>query len=103
MDEKIIVKNQTLVGVVTPCNWDENDNVCAVTLSATDDEEYVIENSEPFITLVQKPIRATGIVKSGKKRHRMIHIKTFQLLDVGTLFEQVYPEYSRAIGGSTVV
>ena len=103
MDNKISAKTQTLVGVVTPCNWDENDNVCGVSLSATDDEEYVIENSDRFLSLIQKPIRATGVVKSGKNNHRMIHIKKYQLLDYGTLFEQVYPEYSRAIGDSTSV
>ena len=39
---------QTLVGIVTPCQWDENDQVREVSLSATDDEEYVIENGERF-------------------------------------------------------
>ena len=103
MEKDVSAKTQTLVGVVTPCNWDENDNVCGVSLSATDDEEYVIENSDRFLALVQKPIRATGVVKRGKKIHRMIHIKKYQLLDYGTLFEQLHPEYFRAIGDSTSV
>lgn len=97
MNKKIKATMQTLVGVVTPCDWDENDHVCEVSLSATDDEEYVIENSDRFLSMVQQPIRATGIVKNGKKIHRMINIKKFQILDYATLFEQVHPEYSRAI------
>ena len=103
MDKKLSATTQTLKGVVTPCNWDENDNICEVSLSATDDEEYVIENSGSFIELVQKPIRATGIVKSGKKIRRMINIKKYQLLDYGTLFEQLHPEHSHAIGNTAFI
>ena len=57
---------KTLVGIVTPYAWDESDQVCEVSLSATDDEEYVIENSGRFLDLLQKPIRAVGMVKSGR-------------------------------------
>ena len=78
---------QTLVGIVTPHEWDENDQVSEVLLSATDDEEYIIENGERFLDLVQQPIRAVGIVKSGKKVHRMINIKKFDLLDAAAFTE----------------
>ena len=90
---------QTLVGIVTPCQWDENDQVRGVSLSATDDEEYVIENGERFLELVQTPIRATGIVTCDPKAHRAINIQKFQMLDGTTLFEHVHPEYSRALTG----
>jgi hypothetical protein len=99
MNKKSTSGMQTIVGIITPCDWDENDNVCSVSLSATDDEEYVIENSDRFLDLVQTPIRATGLVKLGKKTHRMINIKKFYKLDYTAIFEQLYPEYSRAIAG----
>lgn len=72
---------QTLVGIVTPCAWDDSDQVSKVSLFATDDEEYVIENSERFLDLVQKPIRVVGLVKTGKKVHRAITVKKFEMLD----------------------
>lgn len=72
---------QTLIGIVTPYAWDESDQVCEVSLSATDDEEYIIENSARFLDLVQQPIRAVGLVKSGKKMNRAINIKKFEMLD----------------------
>ena len=97
MNKKIQSTMQTLVGVITPYDWDENDNVCSVSLSATDDEEYVIENSDRFLDFVQTPIRATGLVKFGKKTHRMINIKKFHTLDYAAIFEHLYPEYSRTI------
>jgi hypothetical protein len=100
MNKGVTTTMQTLMGIVTPCNWDEHDRVSEVSLSATDDEEYIIVNSERFLDLVQKPIRATGTVKRGRKIHRTIDIKKYRVLDYATLFEQVHPEYSRAIGGS---
>ena len=81
MKEKVSPSMQTLVGIVTPYAWDERDRVCEVSLSATDDEEYVIENSDRFLDLVQKPIRAVGMIKIGKKVHRAINIKRFELLE----------------------
>jgi hypothetical protein len=81
MKKRLNASIQTLVGIVTPFAWDEYDRVSEVSLSATDDEEYLIENGARFINLVQKPIRAVGMVKSGKKVHRAINIKKFELLD----------------------
>jgi hypothetical protein len=87
MKKKLNASMQTLVGIITPFAWDESDRVCEVSLSATDDEEYIIENSERFLGLVQKPIRATGMVKVGKKVHRAINIKKFELLE-NMVFEE---------------
>ena len=81
MKKPIISSTRTLVGVITPFAWDENDRVTEVSLSATDDEEYIIENGQRFLELVQKPIRATGTVRSGKKLQRAIHIKKFEMLE----------------------
>jgi hypothetical protein len=87
MKKKVSASMQTLVGIVTPYAWDENDRVSEVSLSATDDEEYIIENSERFLDLVQKPIRAVGMVRSGKKVQRAINIKKFEMLDSASVVE----------------
>ena len=81
MKKKLSATIQTLIGIVTPYAWDESDQVCEVSLSATDDEEYIIENSQGFLDLVQKPIRAVRLVKIGKKVHRAINIKKYELLE----------------------
>jgi len=85
MKKKIRASMQTLIGIVTPCAWDEEDQVSEVSLSATDDEEYRIENGNHFLGLAQKPIRAIGLVKSGKKMHRAITIKKFEVVDSADL------------------
>jgi hypothetical protein len=59
-----------------------------VSLSATDDEEYIIENGERFLNIIQKPIRVTGIVKNGKKMHRVIVIKNFEVLESTTVTDE---------------
>lgn len=87
MKKKLNASMQTLVGIVTPFAWDECDRVSEVSLSATDDEEYIIENSARFIDLLQKPIRAVGLVRSGKKVHRAINIKKFELLESASFAE----------------
>ena len=85
MGKKVTVSMQTLVGIVTPYAWDKSDQVSKVSLSATDDEESIIENSGRFLDLLQKPIRAIGMVSSGKKMHRAINIKKFQLLESASI------------------
>ena len=87
MSKKITESIQTLIGIVTPYAWAETDRVSEVSLSATDDEEYIIENSGRFLDLLQKPIRAVGMVKNGKKTHRAINIKKFQLLESASINE----------------
>lgn len=73
--------NELLIGIVTPAQWDENDNVTEVVLSATDDEEYWIENGEKFIDLVQTRIEASGSVRRDRKERRSIRIKRYRIFD----------------------
>ncbi len=70
---------ETLTGVVTAIEWDD-DEVTKVSLFATDDQEYHIENSHKFFELVQNCIEATGRVQRGKKSFRSIHIKKYRVL-----------------------
>lgn len=73
--------HETLTGIITPVQWDEHDQVTAVALSATDDEEYWIENGDKFIGLVQKCVEADGTVRRGKKFTKSITIKRFHIID----------------------
>ena len=73
--------HETLIGIVTPVQWNEYDQVTAVALSATDDEEYRIENGEKFIRLIQKVIEASGEVRRDKKAVRTITIEHFKVIE----------------------
>lgn len=70
-----------ITGIVTASKWDENDRITAVTLSATDDENYLIENGDKFIELVQHFIKATGVIKRQKKASKSIYIQEFKVLE----------------------
>ena len=78
---KVKPGNETLTGIVTPIEWDSSDQVTAVALYATDDEEYVIENGDKFIDLIQKSIEATGMVRRDRKAAKSIMIKRFNMLE----------------------
>lgn len=85
MDKKIKASMQSLTGIVIPSAWDNYGKVTAVSLSATDDENYVIENSERFFDLIHKQIKVKGLVKSGKKMHQSIMIKKCEIMDSTTV------------------
>lgn len=72
---------ETLVGIVTPIEWDDENQVTAVALSATDDEQYWIENGDKFIDLAQKCIEANGKVNRDRKSTRSISIKRFSVIE----------------------
>jgi hypothetical protein len=72
--------NEVLIGVVTPIKWD-GDQIAEVSLCATDDEEYHIENSYKFFDLVQQCIQATGSVQRTKKAFKSISIKKYKVID----------------------
>lgn len=70
---------ETLMGVVTPVKWDD-DQITEVALFATDDEEYHIENSEKFFDLIQEFIEASGVVRRTKKSFKSINIKKYKVV-----------------------
>jgi len=72
---------ETLVGIITPIEWDDEDQITAVALSATDDEQYWIENGDKFIDLAQKCIEANGKVNRDRKSTRSITIKRFSVIE----------------------
>ena len=78
---KNISDNETLIGIVTPIQWDRDDRVSAVGLSATDDEEYWIENGEKFFDLVQSRIEAVGKIRRDRKQSRSIFIKRYRIIE----------------------
>jgi hypothetical protein len=78
---KTMEPKDAISGIITASNWDENDRITAVTLSATDDEEYLIENGDKFIDLVHHFIKATGVIKRQKKAPKTIFIKNYKVLE----------------------
>ena len=81
MKKKKGEKIQTVKGVIIPAEWDNEGDFTKVSLSAMDDEEYVIENSEKFIDMINQCISATGTIKRDKRSTKSIYIKKYSILD----------------------
>ena len=80
MKKKQNEKIQTVKGVIIPSEWDNSGDFTKVSLSAIDDEEYLIENGEKFIELINQCISATGVIKRDKRSSKTIHIKKYSVV-----------------------
>lgn len=81
MKRKIDQMRATLSGVIIPSSWDEENQVVAVSLAANDEREYLIENGAKFLKILNKQIRAEGLVKKSRRAHRTVKIMKYELLD----------------------
>ncbi len=72
---------ETVSGVLVPGEWDDNGRLTGMILSAFDDEEYRIENSQKFLELADQHIEASGVIRRDRKSFRTINIKRFSLID----------------------
>lgn len=86
----------TLTGIVQAVDWNENDEVIAVSVVVTDTEmnadgeeeayniEYFVENDENgqnLLTLVGQQVKVTGEIKMDEDGNYSIHIKKYQVID----------------------
>lgn len=69
-----------ITGIITPAEWDEFDRVTAVKICATDDEDYLVENSETLLGLVQCSIQASGMISQPKNELRKILVHKFAVI-----------------------
>lgn len=74
------VIDETVVGVVTPVQWD-GEAISAVALDTFDGEVYRIDNGEKFFYLANHTIEATGRIRRDKRAHKCIAIKRFNEMD----------------------
>jgi hypothetical protein len=70
---------EALIGIIAPIQWSDDGRITAVSLCATDDEQYLIENGEQFFSLAQKSIHAFGVVK--REVPKSIVIEGFSILE----------------------
>ena len=62
-DVKKVPKQVTIHGIVTPYDWDEEGNIIALTISALNEEEYLIDRNtkgKELIKHLHKQVRVTG-------------------------------------------
>ncbi len=86
----------TIAGVVQAVDWDENDEVIAVSITVTETQlnedgeeeeytvEYYVDNDEMgqrLLELVGRKISATGIVSMDEDDNYTIHVEKYKVTD----------------------
>lgn len=79
-----MIKQLTVVkGVILPADWDMKGNIKAVSISATDEAEYLVENhgkGSELIALINKEIEARGKTWEDG-RSRVIEVITYNIVE----------------------
>jgi hypothetical protein len=74
----------TITGIVTAADWDEHDDIIAVTISTADEDEYLVDGTpkgEELLELVCKNVSVTGTVEDDGDGEKIISIKSYEVLD----------------------
>jgi hypothetical protein len=74
---------KSIRGIVTPCEWDINEQVKSVILATENEEEYLVDNSglgKKLLNLIRQSVLVTGNVKEDKKFGKIITIECFEVL-----------------------
>jgi hypothetical protein len=72
----------TVRGIVIPVDWDEEGNALAVAVSASDEQEYVIEQDEKgkeLLEFIRHEIEASGVVRKAIKGRKTVTVKSYRL------------------------
>ncbi|MGA1796321.1 MAG: hypothetical protein ACMUIL_10735 [bacterium] len=84
MKSKVSKKKVTLTGIITAVDWDEDDNVIAVSISTPDEEEYIIEDTPEgaeLLDLVFQNIRVTGVIEEDEYGDKIITVESYEVLE----------------------
>jgi hypothetical protein len=86
---KEVKKNQgtgdeltTVRGIMIPVDWDEEGNAVAAAISASDEQEYVIEQDEKgkeLRELIRQEIEVLGVVRKAIKGRKTVTVKSYRL------------------------
>ena len=73
----------TIVGVVIPASWDEDGGMTGISIQATDEVEYVVEQDHlghGLMTLVHKRVKAGGSIRQRLDGKIVIRIKEYEMI-----------------------
>ena len=84
MNNHDLMQSVTVKGIITAMKWDKDDNVIAICLSTSNEEEYLIEENpftDELLNLVFEPVKLTGVVNINEDGSKSIFVKSYELLD----------------------
>lgn len=68
-------------GKMMAAEYEGNGSIMELNILTSDEEEYFIENGEMFMNLAGKNVRASGILREGRRGIKTFHIKKISVLD----------------------
>jgi hypothetical protein len=80
----VLADEATIKGIVLALDWDDNDNVSAVSIISEDGEEYLVvknANGKKFLKLVDKDVIVTGSISEDSDGNKVIAINSFEVLE----------------------
>ena len=76
-------KEETIVGYVVPSEWDNDDNVVAISIS-TEDDDYLVEMNklgEELFDFLDEDVEVTGSVREDRDGTKRIRITSYEVLE----------------------
>lgn len=76
-------KEETIVGYVVPSEWDNDDNVVAISIS-TDDDDYLVEMNklgEELFDFLDEDVEVTGTVREDRDGTKRIRVTSYEVLE----------------------
>jgi len=83
MRKNVTDKPVTLSGVVTAARWDKGEQVTSVTISATDEQEYLVENTSKgreLLELIHEQVQVVGVVKKNSEGKKIICVDRYTVI-----------------------
>ncbi|MEW6440161.1 MAG: hypothetical protein AB1640_04425 [bacterium] len=69
-------------GIVTPSDWDEQNQVTAITLATVDEQEYRIHQDnkgKQLLRMLRREVEVCGVVGTDGAGNRMVRVMTYDV------------------------
>lgn len=76
-------KETTITGSVVPSDWDNDDNIIAISIS-TEDDDYVVEMNklgEELFDFLDEDVEVIGFVREDRDGSKRIRVISYEVLD----------------------
>ena len=83
-------KNEiTICGIITPCEWNEDESVKSISIESEDEQEYRVEHSDQskeLLQLLRIKVYATGTCREDKNGKKYINLKKYRIAKIPSMF-----------------
>ena len=76
-------KKVTIKGIITPAEWNENNIITAISISASDEMDYIVEENaiaNELFGLMNEYVGVTGIAYENESGEKSILVKSYQFI-----------------------